>query len=152
MRYLLLVCLLVAAALPAWAQDNVVGRWALELISYEARHTLPDSLVEKLYHSPAGETNNAIRNGTLTVQVEYRADGTYNYSMQRRLEAQPYYTEHGRYSVQNGVLRSYATAQDAAAADAQTIIRLNRKLLEVEFPIWAPELHVFEQLRYRRLP
>jgi hypothetical protein len=145
----LLLLLLVQSA---WAQvpPALVGRWALKQITFEARRPLPDSLQKKLFYSPAGETNAAVKEGTLTVQVEFRADGTYSYEMIR--DKQPFYTEQGRYEVKDGLLTSYSTATDHStpSLDTQLIVKLTRTVLQVEFPIWKPEQKVFQQIRYVR--
>ncbi|TGE08360.1 hypothetical protein [Hymenobacter fodinae] len=148
-----LVFLLVVVVQNAGAQvpAALVGRWTLKQITFEARRPLPDSLQQKLFYSPAGETNAAVKEGTLTVQVEYRADGTYDYEMIR--DKQPFYTERGRYEVKNGLLTSYSTTSDsnAPSLDTQAIVKLTRNVLQVEFPIWKPEQKVFQQIRYVRV-
>ncbi|QJX47979.1 hypothetical protein HMJ29_13940 [Hymenobacter taeanensis] len=148
---LVLFLLLLAQSVQAQVPQALVGRWALQQISFEARRPLPDSLQQKLFYSPAGETNSAVKEGTLTVQIEFRADGTYRYEMIR--EKQPFYTEQGRYQVKNGVLTSYSADTDHSAPtlDTQAITKLTRKVLQVEIPIWKPEQRVFQQIRYVRL-
>jgi hypothetical protein len=147
------VLLLTLGMQSAWAQvpPALVGRWALKQITFEARRPLPDSLQQKLFYSPAGETNAAVKEGTLTVQVEFRADGMYTYEMIR--DKQPFYSEQGRYEVKDGVLTSYSTATDHStpSLDTQLIVKLTRTVLQVEFPIWKPEQKVFQQIRYVRV-
>jgi hypothetical protein len=148
---LLLLLLLLTTATKAQIPAALVGRWALKQITFEARRPLADSLQAKLFYSPAGETNAAVKEGSLTVEVEFRADGSYDYNMIR--QNQPFYSEHGRFEVKNGVLYSYSTTEGRSepTLDKQSIIRLSRNVLQVEFPIWRPEQQVFQQIRYGRV-
>jgi hypothetical protein len=148
---LIVVLLLLTTATKAQVPAGLVGRWALKQITFEARRPLADSLQAKLFHSPAGETNAAVKEGSLTVEVEFRADGSYDYEMARQKE--PFYSEHGRFEVKNGMLYSYSTAEEHSepTLDKQSIIRLTRNVLQVEFPIWRPEQQVFQQIRYERV-
>ncbi|SNC66385.1 hypothetical protein SAMN06265337_1593 [Hymenobacter gelipurpurascens] len=154
-RFLLFLVLLLLLTKAAKAQvpAALVGRWALKQITFEARRPLPDSLQAKLFYSPAGETNAAVKEGSLTVEVEFRADGTYDYEMARQNQKEPFYAEHGRFEVKNGRLFSYGTTDDHSepTLDKQTIVRLTRNVLQVEFPIWRPEQQVFQQIRYVRV-
>ncbi|WBA43794.1 hypothetical protein [Hymenobacter canadensis] len=143
--------LLLTAAGTAQAQAPLTGRWSLRQIAFEAPATLPDSLQEKLFHSPAAETNIGISNGELTLVVEFRPDSTYTYTTTRggRLVL----TEQGTYSVRRNQLytRSSQTTDDPLF-NGQLLLELTRRKLLLQTPIWQPELQIFEQLEYVRLP
>lgn len=143
--------LLAAVAGPARAQPTLAGRWALRQIAFEAPATLPDSLQEKLFHSPAADTNIGISSGALMLVVDFRADSTYTYTTAR--QGNVTHTEQGTYSVRRGRLFTRSSqAPNEPLFDGQAILELTRRRLQLQSPIWQPELQVFEQLEYQRLP
>ncbi|MBD2714924.1 hypothetical protein KBK19_07750 [Microvirga sp. STR05] len=150
--YRLLLCggLVVASAGGAQAQTGLVGRWSLQQIAFEAPATLPDSLQEQLFHSPAADTNIGITNGELTLIVEFKADSTYTYTTSRR--GRTVHSEQGTYGLRQGKLYSQAATKDSPLFDGQSVVQLTRRKLLLQSPILAPELQVFEQILYMRLP
>jgi hypothetical protein len=143
--------LLVAGAETAQAQASLTGRWSLRQIAFEAPLTLPDSLQEKLFHSPAADTNLGISSGELTLVVEFRSDSTYTYTTTRR--GWLVHTEQGTYSVRHNCLYTRSPqALDGPLFDGQLLLELTRRKLLLQTPIWQPELQIFEQLEYVRLP
>ncbi|SHK97167.1 hypothetical protein SAMN02746009_01898 [Hymenobacter psychrotolerans DSM 18569] len=141
---------LLLLAVSARAQTSLVGRWALQQIAFEAPSTLPDSLQEQLFHSPAADTNIGITNGELTLVVEFLPDSTYTYATTRR--GQLVHSEKGTYRIRRGLLYSQTSTNDEPLFDGQSIVELTRRKLLLQSPIMQPELQVFEQVLYTRLP
>ena len=148
---LLLLLVLATEPLRAQVPPALPGRWALQQIAYEARRPLSDSLQEQLFHSPAADTNIGITNGTLLLEVEFRANGSYTYTTSR--QGQVVHSEQGRYEVRGGKL--YSQTADTTATplfDGQRIVQLTRRKLLLQSPFLDPALQLFEQLLYVRLP
>lgn len=143
--------LLLIAAGTAQAQAPLTGRWSLLQIAFEAPITLPDSLQEQLFHSPAADTNIGISRGELTLVVEFRPDSTYTYTTTR--SGRLVHSEQGTYSVRHNQLYTRSPqAQDGPLFNGQLLLELTRRKLLLQTPIWQPELQIFEQLEYERLP
>ena len=149
-RLLLCASIVLGPAVGARAQTGLVGRWSLQQIAFEAPSTLPDSLQEQLFHSPAADTNIGITNGELALVVEFRADSTYTYTTSRR--GRTVHAEQGTYELRQGRLYSQAATKDSPLFDGQSIVQLTRRKLLLQSPVLAPELQVFEQILYTRLP
>jgi len=148
MYYLLLSFLLGWTAAPT--PPALAGRWAVRQIYFEARRPLPDSLQEQLMDSPVGDTNAALKHGEQTMVVTFLPDSTYRYVLSRY--GQPTWQEQGRYAIRHGVLRAHTTdARTTSALDGQRIVKLTRRELRLEQPIWQPAQQVFQQTQYQRL-
>ncbi|WP_219156739.1 hypothetical protein [Hymenobacter profundi] len=148
MYSLLLSFLLSGTAAPT--PPTLVGRWAMRQIYFEARRPLPDSLQDKLMDSPVGDTNAALKSGEQTALVTFFPDSTYRYELSRA--GQPTLQEEGSYTIRQGLLRvSTLNAQPISALDGQRIVKLTRRELRLEHPIWQPTQQVFRQTYYQRL-
>jgi len=100
--------------------------------------------------SPVGDTNAALKRGEQTVLVTFFSDSTYRYVLTRT--GQPALQEEGSYTIRQGLLRVHTPdAQPISALDGQRIIKLTRRELRLEYPIWQPAQQVFRQTQYQRL-
>ncbi|WBO82986.1 hypothetical protein [Hymenobacter yonginensis] len=62
-------------------------------------------------------------------------------------------TEQGTYSVRrNQLYTRSAQNTDEPLFNGQLLLELTRRKLLLQTPIWQPELQIFEQLEYERLP
>ncbi|MEJ7665946.1 MAG: hypothetical protein WKG07_43720 [Hymenobacter sp.] len=109
-----LLALGLAAAGPAAAQTASLlpGRWAMRQISFIATQTVPPAMLERMDDPEVAELNQELRAGAAHLQVEFRADGTYQFTIARA--GQPERLETGTYQLTASTLRAKAPAPRAA--------------------------------------
>ncbi|MFD1467449.1 hypothetical protein ACFQ48_04365 [Hymenobacter caeli] len=135
----------------AQAPARLAGHWQALQISLVANHVVSHALQERMNDSALAVTNFELRHHTLEQVVEFRADGTYRYA--QKSKSAPARTETGTYTVGKSVVE----AQSPGAAEGSSfarwrIVRLGRRQLVLERPMWADSLRIGQQVEFRRWP
>ena len=128
---------------------GLLGTWQLQQLAFDARRPLNDSQIEQLFHDPAGDINQELKQGKLVQQLTFRADGTYLLNIKQT--AQGSMSEQGQYWLRNDTLYARTNAGQVAAFSGEVLARLKGQVLVLEFPFWKPEDQVFEQEKYQRV-
>ncbi|OUJ73543.1 hypothetical protein [Hymenobacter crusticola] len=143
------VQLLAQQATPPSVLKNLVGTWQLQQLAFDARRPLNDAQIEQLFHDPAGDINQELKQGKLIQQLTFRPDGSYLLSIKQA--AQGAMSERGTYWVRNDTLYARTANDQIAAFSGEVIARAKGQWLILEFPFWKPQDQVFEQEKYQRV-
>jgi len=147
---LCLVALLCAGpAALAQVPARLPGQWAVHQIGFLADATVPSELLEHLNDPQVADLNLAIERSEAKLVVEFRADGTYQFSVVRA--GQPTRTEAGRYTLVNGLLTASSPAPGGSSFHNQHLAKLTRRLLVLTFPAGDNMPGVVEEVTYYRL-
>jgi hypothetical protein len=143
--------LLLLAAPAAWAQvpPLLVGQWEAREIGFVAQESVPDSVRERLDDPEVGALNVDIMRGEAQLLVDFRADGSYQFSVTRN--GQVVRAESGTYSMVHDTLyaRSPASVGGSSFND-QHVSRLTRRSLILTFWVGSNLPGVTEEIEYRR--
>lgn len=145
----LLWLLLVAPA--AWAQVPLllVGKWEAREIGFIAQEGVPDSVRDRLDDPQIGALNVDIMHGEAQLVVEFRVDGSYQFSVTR--SGQVVRAETGTYSVVHDTL--YARSPNSPGGSSfndQHLSRLTQRALMLTFWVGSDLPGVTEEIEYRR--
>lgn len=143
---------LLRAASPAQAQvpAGLPGQWELHQISFTTNQAVPPEMLARMDNPEVAELNRDVASGAAHLRVEFRPDGTYQFSIARA--GQPTHTETGTYSVQKQTL--YAQSPDATTGssfNSQKILQLSRRKLVVSFLVGEELPGISEEVEYRRV-
>ena len=149
-------CFLLALAPPALAQKatkeppTLLGSWQTRQIAFTTTAATPDSVRDQLDNPDIADLNQAIFMGEALLIVEFRADGSYQFTITR--EGKRLRTETGTYSLTNGQLQASSPGSaDGSSFHDQQVLKLTRRGLVLVFPV-GPELPgVNEEIAYRRV-
>jgi hypothetical protein len=150
LSYCLLLLLLLAAPM-AWAQvpPLLVGQWEAHEIGFIAQEGVPDSVRERLDDPQIGALNVDIMRGDAQLLVEFRADGSYQFSVTRN--GQLVRAETGTYSVAHDTLYARSPASPGGSSfNDQHLSRLTRRVLLLAFWVGSDLPGVTEEIEYRR--
>jgi len=128
---------------------GLLGTWQLQQLAFDARRPLNDAQIEQLFHDPAGEINQELKQGKLIQRLTFRADGTYLLSIKQA--EQGAMSEQGKYWIGNDTLYARTAGGQMAAFSGEGLGQLKKQVLVLEFPFWRPQDQVFEQERYQRV-
>jgi hypothetical protein len=128
---------------------NLLGTWQLQQLAFDARRPLNDAQIEQLFHDPAGDINQELKQGKLVQQLTFRPDGTYLLTIKQ--VTQGAMSEQGIYWVRNDTLYARTANGQTAAFSGEVLARLKAQILVLEFPFWKPQDQVFEQEKYQRV-
>jgi hypothetical protein len=143
--------LLLLAAPAAWAQvpPLLVGQWEAREIGFVAQESVPDSVRDRLDDPQIGALNVDIMRGEAQLLVDFRADGSYQFSVTRN--GQVVRAETGTYSVVHDTL--YARSPNSPSGSSfndQHLNRLTRRSLILTFWVGSELPSVTEEIEYRR--
>jgi hypothetical protein len=149
-------CFLLTLAVPALAQKapkeppTLLGRWQTRQIAFTATAATPDSVRDQLDNPDIADLNQAIFMGEAQLIVEFRADGSYQFTINR--DGKQLRFETGTYSLAKGYLQaSSPSSADGSSFHDQQVLKLTRRGLVLVFPV-GPELPgVNEEVEYRRV-
>jgi len=132
------------------APPTLIGRWETRQIRFSALDTPPDSVLSKLDDPDIIDLNDAIVAGTAHLVVEFRADSTYSFTIER--DGQRLRTEAGRFSLARDQLSaSSPSSADGSSFDDQQVQRLARRALVLTFAMGPGFPGVKEEVEYRRV-
>jgi len=119
-------------------------------ISFVAEQTVPDSILHQMDNPQVADLNIALKAGEAHAVVDFRPDGTYQFTLVRAGQTER--AETGSYSVKNNTLVAQSpTTVGRSSFDDQVLTRLTRRALIVTFMV-GPELPgVLEEVEYRRV-
>ena len=144
--------LLLTTAAPAAAQipAQLLGTWEMRQVAFVASQAVPPDLLARMDNPEVADLNREMAAGGAHLLVEFRADGTYTFTVTR--PGQPTQQETGTYAVQNGLLtaRSPATA-GGSSFDQQRLAQLSRRKLVVEFLVGEDLPGITEEVEYKRV-
>ena len=147
-----LVALGLSAGGPAAAQTAPLlpGRWEMRQISFIATQAVPPAVLERMDDPEVAELNQELRAGAAHLQVEFRADGTYQFTIARA--GQPERLETGTYQLTATTLRAQSpgTAGGSSFED-QRVTQLTRHRLIIEFLVGEDLPGILEEVEYRRV-
>ncbi len=150
-----LAALLFAAA-PALAQKapkeppTLLGRWETRQIAFTVTAATPDSVRDQLDDPEIADLNQAIFMGEAHLLVEFRADGSYQFTITRN--GQQLRTEAGTYSLTNGHLQASSPGSaDGSSFHDQQVQKLARRTLVLTFPVGPQLPGAVEEVEYRRV-
>ncbi len=149
-------CFLLTLAPPAFAQKatkeppTLLGSWQTRQIAFTATAATPDSVRDQLDNPDIADLNQAIFMGEAQLIVEFRADGSYRFTINR--DGKQLRLETGTYSLANGHLQASSPGSaDGSSFHDQQVLKLTRRGLVLVFPV-GPELPgVDEEIEYRRV-
>lgn len=144
-----MAALLVAPAAQAQIPALLPGRWQVYQISFLAEESVPDSVRDRLDDPQVADLNVAIMQGEAQLVVEFRADGTYEFSITRG--GQRTRSEMGTYALQNNSLQARSPAPDGSSFHDQHLAKLTKRTLVLTFPMGHELPGVVEEIEYRRL-
>ena len=147
---------LLLAAAPALAQKapkeppTLLGRWQTRQIAFTATAAVPDSVRDQLDDPEIADLNQAILMGEAHLLVEFRADGSYQFTITR--EGKQLRTETGTYSLTNGQLQASSPGSaDGSSFSDQQVLKLARRTLVLGFPVGPAMPGVAQEVEYRRV-
>ncbi|MGI4833578.1 MAG: hypothetical protein ACRYFK_08980 [Janthinobacterium lividum] len=142
--------LLAVPALAQKAPPTLLGRWETRQIQFAVAGTAPDSVLAKLDNPDIADLNEAIYTGTAHLVVEFRADSSYVFTIERNGQFQR--TETGTFSLAGAHLSARSPGSpDGASFNDQQVQRLARRSLVLSFPMGPEFPSVNEQVEYRRV-
>lgn len=144
-----LIVLLAAPAARAQGPALLLGRWAVYQIGFLADATVPMEMLEHLNDPQVADLNLAIEQREAELLVEFRADGTYQFSITRA--GQRVRSETGRYALKDGRLTASSPAPDGSSFHDQQVAKLNRRQLVLTFPAGENMPGVIEEITYYRI-
>jgi len=111
---------------------------------------VPDSILHQMDNPQVADLNNALRMGEARAVVDFRPDGTYQFTLTRAGQTER--SETGSYSVQHNMLVAQSPATEGGSSfNDQLLTRLTRRTLVVTFVV-GPELPgVLEEVEYQRV-
>lgn len=126
------------------------GRWEMRQVSFLAEQAVPDSILHQMDNPQVADLNTALKAGKAHAVVDFRPDGTYQFTLVRA--GQTEHAETGSYSVKDQVLLAQSPATPGGSSfNDQVLTRLTRRVLVVTFVV-GPELPgVLEEVEYRRV-
>ncbi len=146
----LILLLSAAPALAQKAPPTLLGRWQTRQIAFTATAATPDSVRDQLDNPDIADLNQAIFMGEAQLIVEFRADGSYQFTINR--DGKQLRFENGTYSLANGHLQASSPGSaDGSSFHDQQVQKLAHRTLVLVFPA-GPELPgVEEEIEYRRV-
>ena len=147
-----LLALGLAASGPAAAQTAALlpGRWEMHQISFVATQAVPPAVLERMDNPEIAELNQELLAGAAHLQVEFRPDGTYQFTIARA--GQPERLETGTYQLRADTLRAQSPgAVGGSSFEDQRVTQLSRRRLVVEFLVGDDLPGIFEEVEYRRV-
>lgn len=128
----------------------LLGQWEMRQISFVANQPVPPNIQERMDNPEVAELNQEVASGTARLLVEFRADGTYQFTVAR--SGQPTRVEAGTYSVRDGTLFAQSPATESGASfDNQQLGQLNRRRLVLDFQVGSELPGVLEEVEYHRV-
>jgi len=140
------------ATAPARAQVPalLLGQWEMRQISFVANQTVPPDIMERMDNPEVAELNQEVAAGVAHLLVDFRPDGTYQFTVRRAGE--PDRLETGTYAVRAHVLLAQSPATEGGSSfDQQRLIEVSRRKLVVQFPVGNELPGVLEEIEYRRV-
>ncbi len=137
---------------PAAAQAAALlpGRWEMRQISFIATQAVPPAVLERMDDPEVAELNQELRAGAAHLQVEFRADGTYQFTIARA--GQPARLETGTYQLTATTLRAQSPGTAGGSSfDDQRVTQLTRRRLLIEFLVGENLPGILEEVEYRRI-
>lgn len=135
---------------PPKAPPTLLGRWETRQIQFAVVGTAPDSTLEKLDNPDLADLNEAIYRGTAHLVVEFRADSSYAFTIERDGRRQR--TETGTFSLAGPHLSARSpSSPDGSSFNDQQVQRLARRALVLSFPMGPEFPGVEEEVEYRRV-
>ena len=145
--------LLVTPALaqkPPKAPPTRLGRWKTRQIGFTITGATPDSVRDQLDNSEVAGLNQAMFYGEALLEVEFKADSTYEFTIMRGGETMRYET--GTFSVRQGqLLANSPNSLDGSSFNDQKILKLARRSLVLAFPTGPQQPGVIEEIEYVRV-
>ena len=147
-----LVGALGLVARPAQAQvpPSLPGQWELHQISFTTEQAVPPEMLARMDNPEVAELNRDVAAGVAHLRVEFRPDGTYQFTIAHA--GQPTHTETGTYTVQHQTI--FAQSPGAAGGSSfndQKILQLGRRKLVVSFLVGEELPGISEEVEYRRI-
>lgn len=144
------------ATAPALAQKapkeppTLLGRWQTRQIAFTATAATPDSVRDQLDDPDIADLNQAIFMGEAQLIVEFRNDGTYQFTISR--DGKQLRLETGTFSLANGHLQASSPGSaDGSSFSDQRVLKLARRTLVLTFPVGPQLPAVDEEIEYRRV-
>ena len=145
-----LAALLPATALAQADQPTLLGRWETRQIGFSVPPTTPDSLLRQLNSPDLSDLNRAMRAGEALLVVNFKADGTYDFTIMRDGSTTRYET--GTYTLRGTQLLAAAPGSaDGSSFHDQQVQRLTRRDLLLTFPLGPAFPGIDEEVQYRRV-
>lgn len=144
-----LLLLLLPLTAPAQVPALLPGRWAVYQIGFLADATVPREMLERLNDPQVADLNLAIERKEAELLVEFRADGTYQFSITRN--GQRTRAESGSYALKDGWLTASSAAPDGSSFHDQQVTKLTKRMLVLTFPADKSMPGVVEEITYYRL-
>ncbi|RYY21240.1 MAG: hypothetical protein EOO36_01295 [Cytophagaceae bacterium] len=134
----------------AWAQVPALlpGRWEVYEVGFLASAFVPDSVRERLDDPQVADLNVAIQRGEAQLLVEFRPDGTYEFTIDRAGERVR--TETGTYTLKNSELSAYSAEPDGSSIHNQHLVKVTKRTLVLAFPVGERLPGIMEEVEYRR--
>jgi hypothetical protein len=141
-------------ATPSSARAQVpallLGQWEMRQIGFVANHTVPPDIMERMDNPEVAELNREVAAGVAHLLVEFRADGTYRFTVQQ--PGQPDRLETGTYTVRANVLLAQSPGTGGGSSfNQQRLTQVSRRKLVIEFPVEDELPGVVEEIEYRRV-
>lgn len=130
---------------------TLLGRWKTHQIALTATAATPDSVRDQLDDPDIADLNRAIYTGEAQLVVEFRADGSYQFTITR--DGEQLRLETGTYSLTNdGHLQaSSPSSADGSSFSDQQVLKLTRRGLQLAFPVGPQLPGVAERIEYYRV-
>ena len=146
---LLGAALLLGAQAHAQTPPGLLGSWEAYEIGFTVTSTVPDSVRDRLNDPITADLNHAIAEGTAHLRVEFRADGSYRFTVTRGDDMVQ--NETGTYSVTKDHLQANSPgSRSGSSLHDQQIRKLSRRTLVLAFPVGDYMPGVEEEVEYRR--
>ena len=145
-----LAIVLLAAPVASWGQVPALlpGRWEVYELGFLAEAVVPDSIRERLNDPQVADLNLAIQRGEAQLVVEFRANGTYQFTITQAGEQTR--LEKGDYTLINNEISARSAAPDGSSFHNQRLIKLTKRTLVLAFPAGSRLPGVMEEIEYRR--
>ena len=147
---------LLLLAAPTLAQKapkvppTLLGRWQTRQIAFTATAAVSDSVRDQLDNPEIADLNQAIFAGEAQLLVEFRADGSYQFTINRN--GQQLRLETGTYSLAGGHLQASSPGSaDGSSFHDQQVLKLTRRGLVLTFPAGPTLPGIEEEIAYRRV-
>lgn len=148
---LILLLQLLQLLLPGWMPADaprLAGRWQQRETSFVARNGLTAAQQEQLNDSLTADLNTQLRKGQATMTLTLDPAGNYRYARQAKRAAGSAVA--GTWHLSRDTLYLRAQTASPALPPMLRVVRLTRRVLVLEFPIWKPADQVYQQVRFRR--
>lgn len=128
----------------------LLGQWEMRQISFVANQAVSHDIMERMDNPEVAELNQEVAAGAARLLVEFRPDGTYQFTVRRA--GSPDHVEAGTYTVRARLLLAQSPATEGGSSfDQQRLTQLSRRKLVVEFPVGNTLPGVVEEIEYRRV-